>query len=62
MTTLHDRKAIKFFVMLSLNNGDPTPMINEEGYPYLFDTKDEADEGAKTNPLGAAFRYEVYEW
>jgi hypothetical protein len=52
----------KFFVMLSLNNGDPTPMINEQGDPHLFDTEEMAYDAAENNLLGQAFKYKVYEW
>ena len=51
-----------YFVMLSLNNGMPTPMVNEVGDPALFKTRKEAEDAAKKNPLGQTFRWEVYGW
>lgn len=55
---------MKFFVMLSLSNGNPTPLLNGtgDGDPEIFDTREDAEQAAKNNPLGQTFRWEVYEW
>lgn len=60
--TIADTRTRQFFVMLSLSDGGPTPMIDESGDPHLFDTEEEATEAAKRNPLGEAYHFEVYEW
>jgi hypothetical protein len=48
-----------YFIMLSLNNGMPTPMVDEYGDPEIFKTREDAARAASTNPLGQAFYYEV---
>ena len=62
MTPFDDEVTGKFFVMLSLANGDPTPMTNEQGDPQVFDTEESASYDAENHPLGQAFKYKVYEW
>jgi hypothetical protein len=51
-----------YFVMLSLNNGQPTPMVSDDGDPELFKTWADAEDAANRNPLGQAYRFEIYEW
>lgn len=51
-----------FFVMLSLSNGNPMPMIDENGDPAMFASREDAQKAAENNPLGQAYRFEIYEW
>lgn len=53
---------MRYFVMLSLSNGSPTPMVDENGDPFLFNTKSDAYKAAERNPIGQAYPYEVYQW
>jgi hypothetical protein len=55
---------MKFFVMLSLSNGNPTPLLNgtDDDDPEIFETREDAERAAHNNPLGQTFRWEVYEW
>jgi hypothetical protein len=51
-----------YFVMLYLNNGMPTPMIDADGDPAIFQTRKDAETAAENNPIGQALGYKVYEW
>lgn len=51
-----------YFVMLSLNNGNPTPLVDGDGNPALFETEDDAMDAAVKNPIGDAYPFEVYPW
>lgn len=55
-------KTSKWFVMVRLYKGYPTPLFDEENDVVLFDTEEEAIQAAKKNMFGETFGYEIYEW
>lgn len=56
----------KYFVILSCQNGKPTPLLSGlEDFDtdiMLFDTEGDAAKAASSNPLGKAFGYQIYDW
>ena len=49
-----------YFVMLNLQRGGITPMVDGDDELALFETQEEAEASAKNNVLGDAFGYEVF--
>jgi len=54
-----------YFVMLYTQNGSFTPLVDIDEFDNAdiakFETEDEARESAKSNMLGEAFGYEIFE-
>ncbi|MBQ4879666.1 hypothetical protein J8M21_20825 [Pseudoalteromonas luteoviolacea] len=58
-----ERNSGDFFVMLTTQAGDYTPLVNSENEPDIarFETKEAAEAGAQNSVLGSAFGFEVFE-
>ena len=52
----------KWFVMLCGGDDKPLPLVDDNEYPMLYDSEDEANAAGENNLLGAARGFEVYEW
>jgi len=50
----------EWFVMLNLQKQGVTPLVNDDDEVMLFETEEEAEERAETNPLGKSFGFEVH--
>jgi hypothetical protein len=51
-----------FFIMLTTQNGDYTPLMSEDGYDIAkYPTKEAAIKSAKNNVLGCNFGFEIFE-
>lgn len=49
-----------YFVMLLLPNGNSVPLMNNEDMAF-FESKEDAVEAARRNPLGRELGFEIFE-
>lgn len=55
------KKTEKYFVILTLGNGEKTPMLKKDNQLTTFDSEEEANQAGNTHFCGATFGFEVFQ-